>query len=171
MLNGSTKPHAFSWFVWSLPTAIVFVAQLMKGGGAGSWATGLSLLLCTIIFVLCYWHGERDITRVDIAALTIGIIAILLWVVTDDPLDAVLLTTLADLIGFVPTARKSFAKPYEETASTYVVSVAKWSCSLLAMGSLTMINVFYGAAMIAANALMVMFLMYRRYRVRHDVAR
>ena len=165
VLRNKTKPHAFSWFVWSLPSGIVFAAQLVKGGEAGAWASGVSTFLCTIIFILCFWRGEKNITRLDVVALLLGLVAIALWIITDDPFDAVVLTTVADLIGFVPTVRKSVAKPYEETASTYLVSVIKWTLSILALGSMSATNVIYPLAMIISNAAMVFFLFYRRKQI------
>jgi len=59
ILRGTTKPHAFSWFVWGLPALIVFAAQALKGGGAGAWATGVTALLCTLIFVMSLSRGKR----------------------------------------------------------------------------------------------------------------
>ena len=42
ILQGRTKPHVFSWFIWALGTFVVFLAQLAGGGGMGAWAIGVS---------------------------------------------------------------------------------------------------------------------------------
>lgn len=160
--KGSTKPHAFSWFVWSLPCAIVYAAQIVKGGEAGSWATGVSTVLCTIIFILCFWRGEKNITRSDSMALGMGLVAIGLWVMTKDPLSSVILITIADVIGFIPTIRKSITKPYEETMSVYAVGTIKWVFSIVALSSLTASTLTYPMGMIVANSCMVIFLFCRR---------
>lgn len=47
VLNRKTRPHAFTWFVWGLPCGIVFAAQFLNGGGAGTWTTAMTTLLCT----------------------------------------------------------------------------------------------------------------------------
>ena len=38
-LKGKTHPHAYSWFVWTYITVIVFALQLSDGGGAGAYVT------------------------------------------------------------------------------------------------------------------------------------
>ena len=36
--KGTTTPHAFSWLVWGVPTAIAFGGQIAGGAGAGAGA-------------------------------------------------------------------------------------------------------------------------------------
>ena len=49
--SGKTKPHAFSWFIWSLSACIAFAASIVKGGGAGAWVMGMSGAACFILKV------------------------------------------------------------------------------------------------------------------------
>lgn len=60
--DATTKPHPFSWIAWGLLTGIVFVAQIVKGGGAGAWATGISAVACFAIGVFALERGEKNIT-------------------------------------------------------------------------------------------------------------
>lgn len=162
ILAHKTKPHAFSWFVWGFPCGIVFIAQLVKGGGMGSWATGISTLLCSSIFILSLFRGEKTVTLLDWLALVMAMMAILLWVITKDPLASVVLVTVADVLGFIPTLRKSIAKPGEETVSMYLIGNVKWLLSMAALGAFSATTLLYPASMLAANGLMALFLLYRR---------
>ena len=164
VLRDKTKPHAFSWFVWSLPTLIVFFAQVADDGGPGVWATGLTAFLCTIIFVLSLFKGERDIRALDWFSFVFSLIGIGLWFVTENPLWAVILTTAVDLIGFVPTIRKSLVKPGEETRSTYVIGGLKWVFSVAALSHLSLITLIYPVGMIVGNWGFVALLAWRRMR-------
>jgi hypothetical protein len=167
---GKTKPHAFSWFVWSVPTLIVFAAQLVSGGGAGSWTTGVSALMCTIIFIIALIYGERERTTLDYLLLGVSLIALFLWWLTSDPLLSVILVTAADVIGFGPTIRKSIQAPYEETAFTYWISGFKWICSLIALNEFSAINMTYPLAMIVANwGFVALLYYYRRIYDTHSV--
>lgn len=165
-LRGKTKPHAFSWFIWGAPAGVVFLAQIIEGGGAGSWATGATAFICTGIFLLALTYGEPSITRFDWACLLSSLIAIILWFVTNDPLWAVVLVTAADLVAFGPTIRKSFDKPYEETLSTYVISGVKWLLSLSALAVLNPTTLLYPAAMVLGNWGYAAFLLLRRTQMR-----
>ncbi len=58
VLGGRTRPHAFSWFVWGLPCGVIFAAQFLSGGGAGTWAIAMTAVLCTVIFILSLFYIE-----------------------------------------------------------------------------------------------------------------
>ncbi|OGE79390.1 MAG: hypothetical protein A2751_05140 [Candidatus Doudnabacteria bacterium RIFCSPHIGHO2_01_FULL_46_14] len=60
IFSGKIKPHAFTWFVWSLTAAIIFFGSLVKGAGAGAWATGAISLTCFVVFVLALFKGDRN---------------------------------------------------------------------------------------------------------------
>ena len=73
-----TKPHAFTWLIWGLLTAIAFFSQLLYGGGARSWVTGATAVLSLTIFLLALKYGEKNITKSDWWSLLGAGIALLL---------------------------------------------------------------------------------------------
>jgi hypothetical protein len=165
VIRGKTKPHAFSWFVWGVPAGVVFLAQLLTGGGAGSWATGVTAAICTAIFVLALFYGERNITAFDWWCLLGSLAAIAIWVVTNNPLGAVVLVTIADLLAFGPTIRKSMHKPHEETLNTYVTSGIKWTVSIMALSAFSAVTLTYPLAMVLGNLGFALFLALRRRKI------
>jgi hypothetical protein len=159
--RGETKPHAFSWFVWSLPTIVVFYAQYGAGAGSGSWATASTALLCTIIFFASLVHGEQKITVLDTVSLTAACIGMGLWYYTQNPLGAVVLISIIDVLGFVPTVRKSYDKPGEEHLTTYTIGGVKWVFALAALGHFSVVTVLYPLSMVIANLGFVVFVLFR----------
>lgn len=164
VIRGKTKPHAFSWFAWSLPTAVVFFAQLNEGGGAGVWVTGFTAFMCTVIFLFSLFKGVRDIQPLDWVSLVVSAFGIVLWFYTDNPLWAVILTTGVDLVGFVPTIRKSLSSPLEETRVSYLMGGMKWVLSVAALSEYSAITLIYPIGMIVANFGLVLFLIYATWR-------
>jgi hypothetical protein len=158
----NTKPHAFTWLVWGAVMAIAFVAQLLDKAGAGSWATGLSAAFCLGIGVVALFRGEKHITRGDWIALVITLLAIPLWVVTSDPLWSVLLVTGIDAVAYYPTFRKSYAKPDEELAFKYVLTVIRYLFSLLALEHYTVVTSVYQLVSIVMEMAIVVMLVWRR---------
>ena len=158
----NTKPHAFTWLVWGAVMAIAFVAQLLDKAGAGSWATGLSAAFCLGIGVVALFRGEKHITRGDWIALVITLLAIPLWVVTSDPLWSVLLVTGIDAVAYYPTFRKSYAKPDEELAFKYVLTVIRYLFSLLALEHYTVVTSVYQLVSIVMEMAIVVMLLWRR---------
>ena len=162
IFRGTTKPHVFSWFVWGLLTGIAFFVQLAKGGGAGSWVTGITAVACFVIAGLALKYGEKGITTSDRLSFAGAILGIVLWQLTENPLTAVILVTLIDALGFLPTFRKAYHKPHEETASTFVFSSLKFAIGIIALQSLTLATWLYPASLVIMNGAFVVMLVVRR---------
>lgn len=81
--------------------------QIYGGGGVGSWPLIFTVISCFIIFFLSLRIGNKDITGLDIACLFLSIIALFLWIVVKQPVWSVILATSAEIVGFIPTVRKS----------------------------------------------------------------
>ena len=124
------KPHVFSWFIWGLIDAIAVTAQVLDGAGAGAWTLTFGMIAAFSITVMSLKHGETNITRSDWISFIAALGAVLVWLVTDDPTGAVILVVLIDILGFIPTFRKSFNRPYDETLSTWVMNSLKFVLGL-----------------------------------------
>lgn len=166
IFKGKTKPHAFSWLVWSVLTGIGFVGQVADNGGAGTWVTGVSALICIIVFFLALFKGEKEITRTDWLSLFGAGIAILLWIVVDQPIISIILITLIDALGFAPTFRKSFHKPQEETVITYTFSAIKFFIALFALDTFSILTVLYPASLVVMNGLFVIMIIIRKRQLK-----
>lgn len=159
---GKTKPHAFSWLVWASLTGIAFFGQVSDDGGAGTWVTGFTALVCLAIFALALTKGENQITISDTLSLAGAIIAGVLWYITKDPLGSVILITIIDAFGFYPTFRKSYYKPNEETSITYSLSGLKFVVALFALENYTIVTWLYPASLVVMNLAFVGMQMVRR---------
>lgn len=135
IFRGKTKPHAFSWLVWAVLTGIAFAAQVIENGGAGTWVTGATALTCMVIFILALFKGNIKFSFFDWSSLIAAFTAMLFWKLTNDPLIAVILVTLTDALGFFPTFRKAYYKPYEETTITFAISSIKFAIAIIALSS------------------------------------
>lgn len=162
-----TKPHAFTWFIWGALTMIAFVGQVYGHAGPGAWVTGFTALVCIAIAVIATVNGERNIARLDWIALAGAAGALLLWFVTRGPLLSVILITVIDNLGFVPTLRKSYYRPHEETMSTFALSGIKWLFGLFALERLSVITVLFPLSIVVASWLFVVMLLVRRSQLRH----
>lgn len=165
ILRHRTKPHLFSWAVWGLLTLIGFLAQIHDGAGPGAWAMGLSVITILIIVLLSFWYGEKNFTRSDKIAFASALIAIVPWLMTEDPFGSVLLISLIDLVAFYPTFRKSWHKPYEEHLTGYNMANLKFILALFAMNTYTVNTTFYMAVCVAANLVFVAFCLIRRWQI------
>ncbi len=162
VFQGQIKPHLFTWLVWGFAAGIVCAAQMMTGAGAGGWTAGFAAFCCTGIAILALFKGDKTYTRSDWLALVAAFIAIILWVLTTDPFYAVLLLTLTDAIGYLPTFRKAFHKPDEESWFPFVMVVLQEALALLALTNYNRVTVTYPIAVLILDAGLAVMLIWRR---------
>lgn len=170
-LRKTTKPDASSWLVWGVLTSIVFVAQLSAGGGVGAWVAGFSAVACLVIACIAIKEEKNAFSKLDKWSLTGALLAILLWVVFKDPLLSILLVTLIDAIGFIPTYFKAFARPYEEQELMYLLGSVKFTISLFALEVLTLTTAIYPIVTLLLNFLLFIMIVARRRQFRLEPVR
>lgn len=161
---GKTKPHAFTWLVWASLTAIAFAGQLSDNGGPGAYVTGVTAAVSFIIFGLAVKKGEKDITKSDKLNLLGAAAALALWFVTSDPVWSVILISIVDFLGFMPTIRKSYRKPHEETLIAYVLAGLKFVLAIIALDNYSLVTWLYPASLVFANLFFVILLIVWRKR-------
>lgn len=161
-LKNKIKPHAFSWLLWTLTTAIVFTAQYMKGGGAGSWSTGFTCIVCFAIGVISLFKYDKAYTLSDVLFIVVALLALLPWFFTKNPTLSVVLIASIDVLGYGPTLRKSYYYPHEEKAISFGLNAAKHLVSFLALQNYIVATWIYPASQIFMNTLVVILLLIRR---------
>lgn len=164
---GKTRPHAFSWLIWGVTTLAVFAAQLDAGGGVGAWPIGLSACVSIAIAVIAWrgrerWHSDVSITRADWLFLAGALSALPLWYLTADPLWAVVVLTIVDLLGFGPTMRKAWHYPFAEKLSFYALVALRNLLVLLALEQRSLATMLFPATMAVACLLLMVLLGWRR---------
>lgn len=164
--RGQTRPHVFSWFIWGLLTGIAFFAQHTAGAGAGGWVTGFTAVICLLIAAVALKRGEKTITRSDWASFIVALLCLPLWHYTTDAFYAIVLISAIDALGFWPTFRKSWDKPYEEQPLTYIASLLKFVVALFALQSLNWTSALYPVSIVLLNGLFIVMIYTRRHMLK-----
>lgn len=166
--KGTTKPHLFSWLLWFVLMSVAFVAQLVEGAGAGAWPIGLGALLTFSVMICSFKYGEKDIKKSDWVILALGLSAIPLWLLTKNPLWSVILVSMIDASGYIPTFRKSWHKPDQENAIFFGLDCLIYVTAILALENLTLTTYLYPATLFVMNVLLTVMLLYRRAVLRNN---
>lgn len=162
MYRGWVHPHIFSWLVWSILTGIAFILQIQGGAGPGAWVTGVTAFMCIVVTVWSLKVGEKGITYSDWAAFLASIAIIPVWLEADNPLWAMILITVIDTLGFWPTFRKSWMKPWDEALLNYVISTVKFGIALFALHQVTVVTALYPVALVIMHAGFIAMALVRR---------
>ena len=158
IFKNRVQPHAYTWFVWTLVTAIVFFGQVAKGAGIGALPTAASGVFTLVIFLLSLRNGFKQVTKIDTVFLVLALAGIVPWVITSDPTVSIVIAVAIDLTAFVPTLRKTWLKPSTETPLLYGSNVLRHILALLSMQTYNVATTLHSIAMLITNTAMTILL-------------
>lgn len=162
ILRGKTHPHIYSWSLWGLLTVMIVALQIIGGAGPATWVTAAAGLMCLGVIVLSFKNGKKYITVSDTIVAVLSLIAIVFWLVVQQPVVSIILVVIADLLAFFPTVRKSWNHPHTETLSLYVTNTIRFTLALLAVETYTILSSLWLVAWAVANGLFSILLVVRR---------
>ena len=161
--QGKTKPHVFSWVIWGSTTFVVFLAQLADKGGVGAWPIGVSGIITLYVAFLAYIKkSDYMITATDWCFFLLAMSSLPLWYLTSEPLWAVVILTVVDIMGFAPTFRKAYSHPFDEQLRFFVIMAARNLISILALEHYSKTTVLFPAVITAACIIFILMVVYRR---------
>ncbi len=160
--KGHTKPHAFTWFVWGILGSVAFAAIAVSGGESGSWIFLVNAFFCFLISGIGFWQKHVEYDLHDWAALLGAIVGITLWWYTHIPLYAVILVSLSDFVGIIPSVRKAYRFPFEENLLSWFLGFLYYPLGILALESFTVTTWLYPAVIMLADAFLILVIILQR---------
>jgi hypothetical protein len=157
-----TRPHLYTWLIWSITQGIA-TAAAWHGGGWGTYNLLIGTVLCAVVALLSLRYGTRDVTRSDTALLIGALAAVGIWWKLEDPLIALLTATAIDMAGYLPTFRKTWRDPGSETPSAWLGFIVAITFSILALETYTWLTATYLVAIGLANVLVLILTLRKPY--------
>lgn len=165
--NGTATPSIVSWFFWSVTALIAFAVQLIKGAGPEALVT-LAIGISPIAVCIAALHkGDYRITLSYSDKWCIGLtsMGIILWLISKDPLMALLMSILADIFSSVPTILKSYRNPESEHPTAYMLSIVSMALTLLTITRWQPSNWLFTAYILGINVTYVLTItVFSRFR-------
>lgn len=125
-------PSPVTWFLWGCTNLIAFIAQIQKGFEPSAWAT---FALCvgpfTIFGITLVQRANLHLKKFDVFCGAFSIIGIIAWIVTSNPLAALIFSIIGDAFAGMPTIRKAYATPGTERAMPYFLTVLSMIVALM----------------------------------------
>ena len=164
-----TKPHAYTWLIWAI-TQGTAVAGLWYGkGGIGSLGLTVGASLVFIVFLLSLHYGTRKITRGDTLLLIAALIAILIWWQLHSALLAVLMVSVIDAVGYIPSYRKCWEEPWSETLLSWVLYSVSNIFAMLALMEYNLLTLTYLVTITILNSALVVICLIRRKKIAVEI--
>ena len=156
-----TRPHIYTWLIWTITQGVAVVGIWYGKGGLGSISLTLGTFTVFLIFLFSFRNGKRDITKFDTLVLLLALSAILVWWQLDNPVMSVILVSIADTLGFFPSFRKSWVDPNSETLSTWMYFVIGNIFAILALSEYNLLTLLYISVITLAD-LVIFFIIFNR---------
>jgi hypothetical protein len=99
IIRGETKPHQFTWLIFTIMNAIVLSSQFLEGARASVIISLIFFVYSAIDFGLSLKYGVRDSSKFDRILLGFALITIVLWLLTRNNALAIWLTVLIDVFA------------------------------------------------------------------------
>lgn len=164
-IKGKTRPHIFSWFTWAFVTFIIFALQILGHGGAGTYTTLATAILCTGIFILGLKNGKKDITKFDTVIFIITLIATGIWIFAKQPIITTVLIVTINTLANIPTIRKSWNDPNSETLFTWEMGAVRNFLGLIALSEFSILTWLYPVTNFIINIIESSILIFRRKKL------
>lgn len=171
VLKQRVEPHAYTWFVWSIVSCIVFFGQVAKGAGIGALPTAASEIFTILIFLLSLRYGWKHIEKTDHIFLAVALLGLIPWALTNDPTTSVIIVVTIDVIAFIPTLRKTWKKPYTEAPLLFGTNAVRHFLALFSLQSYNIATTLHSAAMIIVNTAMTGMILFSPNRKRTNQSR
>lgn len=162
ILKGRVQPHAYTWFVWSIVSCIVFFGQVAKGAGIGALPTAASEVFTILIFLFSLRYGFKHPTKTDKIFLAIALAGLIPWVLTDDPTLSVVIAVAIDATAFLPTLRKTWRSPSTETPVLFGMNALRHILALFSLQAYNIATTLHSIVMILLNSVMTLTIMFKK---------
>jgi hypothetical protein len=162
VLRGSTRPHRGSWTIWCALSVIVLASQRADGGRWSLLVVIAQLVGGVTILLLAAERGVGGTSRIDLGLGAIAAAGVIGWYLAGDPTVATLCVVLADCVAVIMMLPKTYAHPYSETRSAFVLSALSGVFAMAAVGSLDFGLLLYPAYFAIADTVVIALITYRR---------
>jgi hypothetical protein len=162
-----TQPHSYTWLIWTILQVTGVIAMFNNNAGIGGvLALAIGAFFCAYIFILSLKYGTKNITIFDTICLVGALGAIAVYIFLHDAFLSVILITIIDFVGFLPTLRKAYTEPYSETISLYGIGTIWSSFNIVAISTYSVTTTLYPACILVANAIcFIMLWLRRKYKI------
>ncbi len=162
VLARKTTPHIYSWLVWAILQAAATIAILRENTFWSALGVAALGLVSLIVFLLSFKFGTKKITTFDTICLIGALVAIGVWIFAHDVLLSIILITIIDFIGFLPTYRKGYDEPYSETLFLFICSAISNLFSVFSITNYSVESSLYVASLVLSNMIFVSIVLIRR---------
>lgn len=159
---GHTRPHIYTWLIWVITQGTAAALVLHGGGQWGSVQLIAGTVINISVVIFCIRRGTKNITRADTITFIAALLAIVVWWQMDNPFLAALMIAVIDVVGYLPTYRKTYHEPHSEHVGAWLGFAAANIFAVLALSEYNFLTLSYLVSIFLANMGVVVICLWRR---------
>jgi len=162
-LTGQAKPNRVTWLLWAIAPLIGFAAQIQAGVGLSSAMTFIVGFSPLLIFIASFFNKQSrwNLTAFDLICGTLSILGLILWIMTNDPILAIIFSILADGLAALPTIKKSFYHPESESEYAFLGGTISGLVTILALTRYDLANLGFPLYIFLVNGILFLLIRFK----------
>ena len=162
ILKGKFKPQRMTRFLLFL-VSLLFIGTLLAQGDRNAIYVILVIGLGNlIIFLLSIKNGMGGTTKFDILVLSMAIVTLTIWKVSNNPVLGLVMSIVANFIAFWPTIIKAWHLPGTEEWRIYAFYVLSSIFTILSISNFTFGKVVSPVYVIFMNGFLTLMIVLRK---------
>lgn len=162
VMRGSTRPHRGTWLIWSVLGCTALASQWASDGGWSLVVLTVQAASTTLVLLLSLRRGVGGVSPGELALLALAGAGLAGWAISDRPVVATCCVLVADVVGVLLMLPKTWADPWSETPSTFVLASASGACGTVAVGGLVTELLLYPLYFALINGFVAVVILGRR---------
>ncbi len=163
--SGEIKPNRLSLVLWSLPPLASFCIAFIEGATFSALPLLLAGIAPLFILFLSFFSKQspwKTRTR-DYLSGIFSILAIVIWLVIDNPILAIILLIIADIFAGIPTFIKTWEKPSTESVAIYSLGFLGNIIGLLTLQQWGFATAGFGIYLVFFNIFMILLILHKKF--------
>src|SRR3989344_3287372 len=109
IFKGGTKPNKATWWIWTFMGLVLALSYDFSGAGNTVWVPYVEFLGPFSIALLSLKYGDGGLRdKTDLFCLWGAVLSIVLWIVSQNPVVALITSLAVDSFALIPTIKKSY---------------------------------------------------------------
>lgn len=143
IIKGTTKPSRSTWFIWSFIGLMLAISYKASGAEDTIWVPVSEAIAPTIIALLSIKYGVGGKDKIDILAFAGSAFSLILWWLFNSPVVALVTNLTIDFFASIPTIKKSWHNPDEESRFAWNMTTLGNLFNLFAIDKLIFAVIIY----------------------------
>jgi hypothetical protein len=159
IFNRRSQPSIVTWIIWAA-TDWLAVSSMYSTGDLNPQVVAAAVG-ATLIAILTFRYGKREWSALDSICLIGALVGVILWILTENPLMAIVASQAVNAIGAIPTIIRSWSDYRRENLPGWTLGFSSCVCMVFALQKWTPNAIIQPFTFLGINIVMMYILWIR----------